>query len=415
MNSELFQIKIIGNPSQEAWGRVWRYATWMREVGVGYLALEAKTLQLLLLKAPPGGWFQGIRYIDWDVSPATIPYAHIFFSPQLKTLNVYGAWHTTPTALELSNTASVFSQIPASALQTLTLRFNVPTGSSPDFDQSLRSVVLRCGSSLTQFTATIPLSDAAVNHLFDLPHLKFVKIADFPPPHRNASFPKFFPPLTALFIIGRGAGEWNNLFIELERGVSAAQQVAPLFKMKESLRSLWFKMPYGSEIGSPFTVIRTFRNLSSLDVDHVCDQDYQGLCSFKMDDSNVAELAATLPHLRSLILGSPCSTNTCATTVACLLQLSVRCPKLEALCIHFNTTNIVNDLEDTLYDPRFQELRSLPRCSIERLTTGEIPLFIDEPGLQVVEEGLVDIFPNLVFCDGSEEWRVVAYRITARA
>jgi len=92
------------------------------------------------------------------------------------------------------------------------------------------------------------------------------------------------------------------------------------------------------------------------------------------NNDDVAELATTLSQLESLILGPACSENTCATTVACLLQISVHCIRLEKLAIRFNTTNIVDDFRDISKGHRFQELHSLPRCTLSCLDISQIPL-----------------------------------------
>jgi hypothetical protein len=120
-----------------------------------------------------------------------------------------------------------------------------------------------------------------------------------------------------------------------------------------------------------------------------------------------------LSQLESLLLGYPCFDNTCATTVACLLQISVHCLKLRSLQIHFNTTNIVGDLKNVSEDSRFQELRPLPRCTLSCLDVGKMPLTLDETGFETMVNGMVDIFPSLKRCAGVEEtWNELSRRIT---
>ena len=107
-----------------------------------------------------------------------------------------------------------------------------------------------------------------------------------------------------------------------------------------------------------------------------------------------------------------CHENACATNIACLLLISVHCVKLEELEIHFNTMNIVGDLKDISQDPRFQELRSLPRCELTCLDVSRAPLTLDEPGFETVVNGMMDIFPALDSFAGDEEaWAQVNERI----
>ena len=68
--------------------------------------------------------------------------------------------------------------------------------------------------------------------------------------------------------------------------------------------------------------------------------------------------------------------------------------------IHFNTTNIVDDSRNILEDPRFQQLRSRPKCLLKSLTVYRTPLEIDDSDLETVAKGMIDIFPSLRGCDG---------------
>lgn len=136
-----------------------------------------------------------------------------------------------------------------------------------------------------------------------------------------------------------------------------------------------------------------------------------GQCTFRLNNDDVTKLAMALPQLESLLLGYPCSQNTCATTVACLLPISVYCVKLRELEIHFNTTNIVDDLESISKDPWLQDLRSLPRCTLS-CHVGHTSQILDEPGLETVVNGTVDIFPSLrEFYGFGEAWLQVYDRI----
>ena len=94
-------------------------------------------------------------------------------------------------------------------------------------------------------------------------------------------------------------------------------------------------------------------------------QSSQRGCSFKLNNDNVAELTMALSQLESLLLGRPCSSDACATTAACLLSISVHCAELRELEIHFNATNIVDDLENISDDPdskNYARVRGVSSC-----------------------------------------------------
>jgi len=135
-------------------------------------------------------------------------------------------------------------------------------------------------------------------------------------------------------------------------------------------------------------------------------------CAFELNNDNVAKFAMALPRLVFFRLGHLCSKNACATTIACLLQISAHCLELKSLAIHFNTRNIVEDFESISMDPWFEQLRSLPRCPLSRLEVWRMPLTLNEPGFETVVNGVVGIFPSLEHCEGVKEgWGEIAKRI----
>ena len=122
-----------------------------------------------------------------------------------------------------------------------------------------------------------------------------------------------------------------------------------------------------------------------------------------------------LTQIESLLFGRGCFENTCSTTVACLLPISVYCVKLGDPEIHFNTTDIVDDVKNILEDPQLQQLRSLPRCSPTRLGTFLILLSLDKHGFEILLDGMMDIFPPLESCGGTEsDWHKLSRRLMDR-
>jgi len=258
----------------------------------------------------------------------------------------------------------------------------------------------------------IPLSEAAADHVIQLPHLNTWVVQGPPPNYPASSLPSVFPPLTQ-FGFGEAAGHgWLSLFQRLEDRISATPSMTPLYRVKESLKSLSFDVPSTAPtINISFTsAIRMFRNLVDLDVRAHC---HHGQCTFKLNDENIAELSIALPLLERLHLGSPCSENTCATTTACLLLISTHCLGMHDLKIHFNTTNIVGDLKNISVDPRFQELLLLPRCQLWYLEVSNIPLVLDESDFETVADGMRGIFPSLRMFSPSDPWGGLSKRLAS--
>jgi len=366
--------------------------------------LGEDTLRKLRLNSPPGGWFPASQDLFWCITKSNHPYASLFFSPQLKSISISvpRLWRISNVPLDiLPAVTSIISALPTPTLQDLSVYIGCRGTPPTHFQDSLSSAIFRCGPTFAKLSTTIPLSDAAINHLVHLPHLHTWYIKNPPPSYPPSSLPATFPPLTK-FTLGKGAAHgWLSLFQRLGGRDSSTQGTTPLSRAKESLESLTVEDSPDFTISAPFvSTIRMFRNLEYLNVGiHCRDGDYDTQCAFTLNNENVTELAMALPQLESLLLGYPCYKNVCATTVACLLPISVHCPRLYSLEIHFNTTNILGDLKVIAEDPRFQEVRLLPKCGLSCLDVGQMPLDLDDSGLRTVADGMMSIFPYLEQCN----------------
>ena len=380
--------------------------------------LGADTFHKLRSNSPAGGWFPALQELSWIITESNLPYADLFILPHLKKVSIYMSWLWRGPNIPhdiLPTITSTISSLPTSALKSLLVCVDHRRNSWSCFKDSFSSVVLRCGSSLTELNSSIPLSDAAIDHLIRLPHLRSWSTKGPPPNFPPSSSTLIFPPLTELTLWDNAACRWLPLFERLEHSVPTAQPLTPLSRMKESLKLLSAEYNTGSIIDIPFiSALQIFRNLVTLYIEANChEKGEEGECTFRLNNDDVAEFAMALPRMESLLLGYPCARNTCNTTIACLLQISAYCAKLQELEIHFNTTTIVDDLKDVSEDPRFQVLRSLPRCTLSCLDVYHMPLILNEPGLETLAHGMIDIFPSLERCEGlNHVWNDVSRRIT---
>jgi len=381
------------------------------------MVLEEATLNKLRVNSPPqDGWFPVLQDLSWFITASNLPCADLFFSPHLKRIGIYVLWPWDNAALPLGalqTLASIISALPTSCLERISVDTDHRAMPWAHFKDSFSSVILRCRSSFTEYDSSIPLSNAALHHLIHLPHLHTWRIHGPPPTYSASSLPLVFPPLREL-TLGKGATcGWFPLLRRLEGGVSTTQGVTPLSKTKESLKVLNVEDISGINIGASFvSTIQCFRNLVNLHVKVGCHDRSRDQCIFELDNDSVTGLAMALTQVESLVLGNPCSKNTCLTTVVCLLPISVHCSKLEGLIIHFNTTNIIDDFRNILEDPRFQRLRSLPKCPLTCLDVYRTPLRLDESDLETVAKGMVNIFPSLTSCEGFERsWDEISGKI----
>ena len=368
--------------------------------------LGEETFKKLRLNSPPGGWFPALQDLFWCITESNILYIDLFLSLYLER---------------------IISVLPTSSRERMSVGIGYKTMPWAQFKDSFSSFILRCGPSFTEYDSPVPLSNAALDHLIHLPHLRTWRIHGPPPTYPASSLPLVFPPLRELTLgevaacgwltLGEVAAcGWLPLLRCLEGGASTTRGATPLSKAKELLKVLNVEDISGINIDPSFvSTIRCFRNLVRLNVEDFCHHGYDDRqCIFKLNNDNIIELAMTLTQLEFLLLGYPCPKNTCLTTVACLLPISVHCSELRELEIHFNTTNIVDDFKNTLEDPRFQQLRSLPRCSLTILDVSRMPLSLDESGSNIVAKGMVDIFPSLTCCKGHKEgWSRLTRKIVS--
>jgi len=144
----------------------------MRRVRVdGWFVLGNHALTKLHLNAPDDGWFPVLHDLSLCITESNLPYVDLFFSPHLKKIYISPslAWSSYRAPHDiLSTITSTISALPTSALQSLMIS---PMMSWAELEDAISSVALRCGPSLVEFIPPIPLSDAAIHHLIQLPHL----------------------------------------------------------------------------------------------------------------------------------------------------------------------------------------------------------------------------------------------------
>ena len=89
--------------------------------------------------------------------------------------------------------------------------------------------------------------------------------------------------------------------------------------------------------------LTTFYGLVHLILGSPCSS--RGGCAFGLTDDDIAEVATALHNLVNAVFGSVCAANSCRTTLSSFLFLSTRCKNLEFLEVHFNTTNLRDNIQ----------------------------------------------------------------------
>ena len=400
------------DPPRGDWGRLQRYASWMDtlflRLGDG---ISTDTLFYLSRNSPDGVLCPKLVHLTWQLGDSTVPLSlfRLFFSQRLKRVALSAYPHLFGPELEAS-LPEVVSCLPSS-LENMCLMCG--QGGEPLKD-AISSFVCRSGPSLRGFGSSEPLSDAAFDRLMRLPNLRSwiathepprtPTLATFPSLEELHLYPKALPWLHIL--AGNGDGQPQS-------GITPAATLNT--NIGETLKILGFPehIPVDPKLSSS---ISSFRNLVTVCVKN----DYHfypcGVesCLFRLTDDSVESLAAALPSLATLRLGEACGSNTCRTTVRSLLSISIHCLELAHLEIHFNTLSIVGDIQRLLSEGSGI---GKPRCKLQSLPVGYLPLQACKEDVGVLAAGFADIFPCLA-CFPSDRnkrerrgWNAVASKL----
>lgn len=382
------------------WARFRRYASWMRGLNISLCGTPSTdTLSWISCNSPRGLLFPELEWLHWDVHVAdtVFPFFDLFLSPSLQRVTLHAE--------------SQLFNIPQGRVAALTRIISVLTTSLEDLfvecgqekggplEDAMSSFVCRCGPLLRGFGTYIPLSEAAIHHLMQLPNLSHWGTSQGPP--RDFST-HIFPPLEKLRLYQVEALPWLHLLASHEKGnlPKGSASATPHTNTGRTLKFL--DCPENTIIDSTFSSsIVKFRSLVTLHVRTPYCSDEVG-CAFRITDDGVKDLVTALPHLEDLLLGKPCHLNTCTTTVVSLVSISVHCPGLRNLETHFNTRRIVRDMQ-RLLDGGAE--RDEAKCKLQSFSVAMTPLEVGEEDIQTIAMGLNVIFPGLMDLDGySSSW-----------
>lgn len=356
------------------------------------------TLFRLSRGSPDGLLFPKLELLYWDVYETNfaLPFFHLFLSPRLRRITFYtnSYIYHLPWG-QVAGLAQIILVLPTS-LESLDVDFG--QGNEEPVKNALSSFICRCGPSLRSFGSRGPLSDVATLHLTQLPNLSRWRPDQEPP---QVTSTHILQSLEEFRLNKGGALPWLRFFALDGKGTllegSASGSHAPF---RGRLKSL--DLPDGTVVDSTFlSSIVNFRNLVKLRVRNDPCENTES-CPFRLTDNDMTDLAAALPHLKSLRLGHPCRTNTLKTTVASLMSLSIHCPDLLLLETYFNTKTIAGDMRGLL-DGGAEHNK--PKCQLRSSFVGVLPLELDSDGLRTVAMGFRLIFPHMTHLVGyNDDW-----------
>jgi len=384
-----FPQAIEDDPQPEDWDRLQRYASWMRELTIGWEGVTDEALARLSSNSPDGVLCPNLERLDWEVdaSYAPLPFFRLFLSPHLKHVHLHTRFAYLGVLRDyMLPVKEVISYLPAS-LEVLSLTCG-PWKGEPLKD-AISSLVLRCGSPLRSFASRTPLSEGAFYHLMKLPNLRSWVAVGEPPQTFSLTT---FPSLEELHL-ELAALPWLHLLAACEGG-KRRNGLAPTAtintNIKETLKFL--HCPRNTPVDSALlSSASSFRNLVTLYAGNgFCEMGI--ICTFGLTDNDVENLAVALPSLVNLQLGEACGSNSCRTTISSLLSISTHCLEITALEIHFNTQTIAIDIQRLLNEGSECDK---PRCALRNLSVGCLPLRVREEDIGPIAMGFTDIFPCL--------------------
>jgi hypothetical protein len=395
-------------PVRGEWKRFQRYASWIRVLFVNVTGedLAQELLPLLDSLLNTSSLVQPTQHATRTILPnvcvlmwashlSFLRYLPLFVSPTLigfciRIASCWGAKFTPDDYAPLTHT--ITSVLLPSTLQSFSLHISSAANPSPELKQAAAELILRCGPPLARLEVEFELPESAILHLMSLPNLTSWG-AGQPAPTALISSPLrptvAFSKVTHFTLETTAPRDWLSFLGHLVGGKSNSSSPTP------SARNALY---------AP-----AFSNLTHLDMDTSRRHGCFGSCAFLLADSDLSFLADTFPHLEWLYLGLPCGYNTCQTTFRSLYTLSTQCLRLQQVCVHLNTTTLIQDILSVFEEQKRQSevdghnskrnLRKRRRHPLHLRFVRYLPLelIVDVGDLEVISKGLFDIF--VVFGD----------------
>lgn len=334
-----------------------------------------------------------LHTIDWCISSwDLLPFSRLFLNPGLVSVTI-----EFPDSNQHIYRPATISLIPTRDLTHLQLismtndsSMNALCNLLDKASETLRSIYLDGKSSI-----------AVIEKLLQLPHLCYLGVEL--PETRISSPAVVFPSLERLTVDYKEPGSWlyvlrnipnpklQELTVYFEGFSPAHLQALGSSLLTANLERTLTSLECHRG-GIHLTEVRlrpflSFGRLTTLILPSSCTGER---CGFQLNDSIISELAAGLPQLVKLWLGSsPCEVPTSDVTVASLAALSTNCVDLDSLMLHFNVRDIIS--RDTYANSQPHTFT----CKLRTLSVGSMPLPSDHNDILFITFTILHIFPHL--------------------
>ena len=197
-------------PTETEWNKFRKYASWMRKIFFGLRAeVSDELLHVISANLPSKIMCPLLQRLTW-FSSGNRAFNRILVSSHLKEFSFLGALADIGVLADL---ASVMMELRTPYLQALAICVPIPKDPIlTSLTVALSSAILRCGPSLTSVVISVPLTDAAIRHIMQLPGLTKWDTKGGPPAVSDLSVLDTFPKLQHLCLRTTEALEWLPFF-----------------------------------------------------------------------------------------------------------------------------------------------------------------------------------------------------------
>ena len=284
-----------------------------------------------------------------------------------------------------------------------------------------RMVLTTNRSALQKLHVDSPLTKEASEVVYKLPNLRNLTVVT----EGGGSLPSAsLPNLTELAITCDNERNWPRLFYRARFGKLESVRFFLRSKQIGDFLEAFERVALSSSVQNTLSVFRVFTscswnpNYSSLLpftqlVDLVIVFSCNNGCSSRVDDNIIIKLSQAMPRLQVLKLGDvPCRGLTTGATAKGLMALSLHCPDLWSLCIHFQVASLTTPPTNPGMTPDLKPTAPRTGCGFMELIVGKMP--VPEGSVLAVARALLRIFPRIEYISSmGRGWRKVGDAIHA--
>jgi len=371
--------------------------------------LSTRVYQLLDLYFPNGSFLPNLQrltcFIDWE----HFTWIKLFLSPSLLFIDL-NTFENEPDPIA----GPMLEFLPMETLQALHLEDFPLDGASV---RTLSNCLLSLSGPLQDLITYHKISDDAAAHISRLSNLRVLGIS-----FRESNFvlsetADIFPSLKCLYAQVDDSLDWLDLLKGMRAGlkylsISWAEGLVPPPDFTHQLVSALHASGAHDTLrvlrinaSKPWDISRTtmlpllsLHNLANLEIHTPC---HVHACAFDLADADVAQLASSLPKLKTLILGGPrCARPSPKFTMDGLFFLSKHCTSLLDLEVHFNApqSRIFNHSPPVADEGRvpIQNLfERAGKCNLRWLYVHELPFPTAPNSVGIMTYFLIHLFPHL--------------------